>query len=590
MRRSDSLIAAGLLLAAILPPSTQGAANTWNNASGDFLWNWASANWASPAAWADGGDAIFGATGVGTVTVDAPVTVHNLTFNAGGYTVAGVGEGYSLTLSGTNPTIAANASATNATILEGMEGLTVAGSAELWLLGDISDTSNPPSSFIGNRYTGGTYVRSGTLVLRAQGAKTDGTAYAVDSIEAIDAGATVRLGTVATNDPGGKVNYDRPVNGQIPIGGGVVATHNLNLTGGTFDINGEDNQVQVPMPSGTGTILNSSELSRGVVKFTGYGDTRTFAGQIIDGGPVTNSPIAGKLAHRTEVDFQGGSGTIVLAGSNSFTGFVRIGPANCIIQLSGAGTLGYPASTDCPGRQIIQNNGMFDFNGTSQKTGVFWTKRNSDGCRLTNTAVGTLSTLILCYNCTNLTVPTQSGSSGGISCSIMDDPATSGLIGITKEGAAIQVIGDTTYDVANNYHGDTAVNDGVLDIVAVGGISPNSVYRLNTTRGKLQLDYDGTADVRGLVVDGVSQPNGVYGANNVRAIAGRGFIRVTGNLDYARVGGNIVFSWQSNSKLQYQINTLAGTWVDYPGGGSTGVIVPIDVAKRSVFFRLAPQP
>lgn len=505
MKRYTPLLAASLMLAALAPSQSRAAQNTWNNGSADFLWNGTSLNWAAPTAWVDGDDAIFGATGAGTINLEVPVAAHSLTFNAGGYILQGGGN--TLTLSGTTPTIptiTANAIITNATTIEGTEGLIIEGAGTLWLTDD---------GLAGNHYTGGTHVKSGTLVLRNQMASTSGSDFAVDSIESLDAGATVMFGTVsATVD--GTNSYARSVNGQIPIGGSVVTTHNLNLTGGTFDVNGEDNLNQVPMPSGTGTILNSSVLSRGVLKFTGYGDERTFSGIIKDGGPVTNSTITGKLAHRTDVDFQNGSGTIILAGSNSFTGFIRIGPANCTIQLSGAGTLGWPSSENCPPRQVLLNNGVLDLNGTSQKTGFFFSGANA---RVTNSAIGTLSTITLCYNCTNLTAPANSG----IVSSLVDEPGVSGLIGITKEGVALQNLNGT----ANNYHGDTVVNNGTLRIDQPGAISPNSAYRLSTSQGTLELNYAGDALVRALYIDGVKMPPNTYDATTA-PITGTGTITV----------------------------------------------------------------
>ena len=555
MKRYPSLIAASLMLAALAPLQSRAADNTWNNGSTDFLWNGTSLNWAAPPTWVDGDNAIFGATGAGTVTLGTAITVQNQTFNSAGYTMAGAGN--TLTLAGTTPTITANASVAIAAYLDGTNGLTVQGTSVLSLLGD-------PAAAVGNIYTGGTFVKGGTLVLQTSNL-VSGTSYAVDSIEAIDAGATVKF----FNDTDG-VNNIRVPNGQIPIGG-VVTTHNLNLTGGTFDVAGDDNQNQVPMPSGTGTILNSSPLARGVLKFTGYGDTRTFSGQIMDGGPVTNSIIAGKLAHRTDVDFQNGSGTIILAGSNSFTGFIRIGPGTATVQLSGAGTLGYPSSENCPPRQVLQNNGVMDLNGTSQKTGFYFA---GAAAQVTNSAVGTLSTLTLCFNCTNLTAPANSG----IICSLQDDPATSGLIGIIKEGPALQNLNGAN----NNYHGDTVVNNGTLRIDQAGAISPNSTYRLSTSQGTLELNYVGDALVRGLDLNGVAMPAGTYSASTA-PITGTGTITVPPPNTWNNASTD--FLWNTTSANW----TSPTTWAD--GGnaifGATGaglVTLGTPVTAHSLTF------
>ena len=379
-------------------------------------------NWAAPTTWVDGDNAIFNATGAGTVSLGAPITAQNLTFNAGGYVINGVGN--ALTLAGTTPTITANASVPLAAYIEGTNGLTVQGTSALSLLGD-------PVAAVGNIYTGGTYVKSGTLLLQVSNL-INGTSYAIDSITALDAGATVKYFNATDG-----TNNIRVPEGQIPVSD--IANRTLILTGGTLDLNGDDNQNRVPLPSGTGTILNSSPYSRAVLKMTGDGVTHTFSGNIMDGGPVTNSPVAGKLSHRMEVDFAAGSGTLILAGSNSFTGFIRLGGGQTI-QMSGTGTLGYPSSEFCPGRQVLQNGGTLDLNGTSQKTGYYYTG-NSGSAFITNTAIGTLSILTVGFNCTNQTTFTNSGVSKGIQTDIQDDPATSGLIGLTKEGTCVQPIG-----------------------------------------------------------------------------------------------------------------------------------------------------
>jgi len=49
-------------------------------------------------------------------------------------------------------------------------------------------------------------------------------------------------------------------------------------------------------------------------------------------------------------------------------------------------------------------------------------------------------------------------------------------------------------------------------------------------------------------------------------------------------------SWSGEFKLPAQTKALnAGTstnWLDYPGGGSSPVTVPVSVTNGSVFFRL----
>lgn len=61
-------------------------------------------------------------------------------------------------------------------------------------------------------------------------------------------------------------------------------------------------------------------------------------------------------------------------------------------------------------------------------------------------------------------------------------------------------------------------------------------------------------------------------------------------LEYVQSGGSLKFSWSGDFKLQVQTNSLnvglGDNWVDYPGGGTSGVNVPVDLKSPSVFFRL----
>src|SRR2546430_6059291 len=127
---------------------------TWNNANLD--------------------NAIFGGT-LGTVTINAAVIAHNLTFNTSGYTVARTGAN-TLTLSGVSPTIdvLSGVSATISSVIAGTAGLTKAGLGTLTLSG-------------ANTYTGATNVNAGTLQAGATNTFAPTSAFTVAS------GATLAL-------------------------------------------------------------------------------------------------------------------------------------------------------------------------------------------------------------------------------------------------------------------------------------------------------------------------------------------------------------------------------------------------------------
>jgi hypothetical protein len=61
-------------------------------------------------------------------------------------------------------------------------------------------------------------------------------------------------------------------------------------------------------------------------------------------------------------------------------------------------------------------------------------------------------------------------------------------------------------------------------------------------------------------------------------------------LKYTDLGASLQFSWGGSFKLQSQTNDistgLGSNWSDYPGGDSSGIIVPINSINGTVFFRL----
>jgi|GEM_PF-1525485 len=127
------------------------AAAAWNNSAGDFLWNTGSTNWGG-AVWTPGADAVFSATGVGTVTVSGTQTLADsltsLCFDTAGYKLTGGTLSLPPGTSGFN----VNADAEIASVIAGAGNLIKSGTGTLTLTG-------------GNTYYGATTVNSGTLKL-----------------------------------------------------------------------------------------------------------------------------------------------------------------------------------------------------------------------------------------------------------------------------------------------------------------------------------------------------------------------------------------------------------------------------------------
>ncbi|MFO1476468.1 MAG: hypothetical protein U1F98_07440 [Verrucomicrobiota bacterium] len=104
---------------------------------------------------------------------------------------------------------------------------------------------------------------------------------------------------------------------------------------------------------------------------------------------------------------------------------------------------------------------------------------------------------------------------------------------------------------------------------------------VNTNNGlPATLTLGGLAKLRATCVSGDVNPNSFLLVPAVVTPA---------PLQFNYSAGTLTLSWSDASfHLQAKTNTLAGAaWADYPGGGSSPVIVTIDNTKSAVFFRLS---
>lgn len=589
MKRSLAFLTLGLALAHSLTHESLAADNTWNNAAGDFIWDLASANWTSPTSWMDGSDAIFGSTGVGSITLNSPITAHSLTFNAPGYELLG----NIITLDGTNPSITVNAPATNSLSLAGTQGLTIKGTGTLVLSSDGTQ---------GNTYTGGTFIQGGTVILANQNATSDGSNYSIDSVESLDAGATLRLGSYFNGS-----TWSSAANYQIAS---MVIGSKLHMTGGTLDLYNDPKTQRLPVLEGTGLVINTGPDVQAGVLMVADGENHEFSGVIADGnnGVLVGdniSPSQGPGYQIGIVQFSasknGGGGTLTLSGHNTYSGSTRI-DQGATVKLSGQGTIGTPTSSNSfTGPLRVYGPGGLDLNGCNQ-TIALMTGGNANG-KIYNSAAGTVSTLTFGYG-------NEQAFNRNASMQFIDNLGTGGILAMKKvaTGPAFITPGTgvpatnciQTLSGVNTYSGDTTVAGGQLIMANATAVSPNSAFRLYTAaQGQcpdksvaLVLNYSGTAPVRQLWIDGVQQPNGVYGAGTPGISASStGTLTVTGFapavLNVARSGQTLTFTWLGVYKLQSATDAANGPWTDYAGGGSSPVQVSIDKAKGALYFRLS---
>ena len=349
-----NLIIAGNVLALLILSGAWGEAHassqTWDNGAGDFTWNTSSSNW-SGTVWTGGNDAVFGATGVGTVTVSGTQSVGTntdtpLTFNTAGYTLTGG------TLlfpgAGNTSTLAVNANANLAALLSSGGTVVKTGNGTLTLSPGVGNTNTFGSlttSAGGMTLTNGTlnvtvaggvqgpglYVHGGTLTVA--GGTLNASAGSFVTINN-NGTLTVTSGTCNFNNSGELLNGYGST-GTINVGGtGVLNVNILRISQGTGIINLNGGTLQLNRfnsAGGTGTVnFNGTtvQAKSSTTTFIPLGYTYNVqAGGAIFDTASNNLTIAAPLTHDATLGAladggltKQGIGTLTLSATNTYSG------------------------------------------------------------------------------------------------------------------------------------------------------------------------------------------------------------------------------------------------------------------------------
>ena len=364
-------------------------------------------------------NAIFGGT-AGTVTLVAPITVHDIIFNTAGYTLTG----NTLTLAGTTPTITVNSGAsTIESAIAGTAGLTKAGAGGLVLsgansfTGDIkidagSLTLRGASSFTGDIYVnstarGGLTIDSDAALGATSNRILTGTGSWVTINAALSGSRVITLGGATVADGVGAAAARYTGTGDLTVyrtGLTNDANDYTGQTGFSFDNNvtfssvgnlGEASALGAPVTVEKGTIGVAPRLgSTRNISYVGDGDdsnrnwdmqatlanltfwnsgtgTLTLRGNIaLSGGAVNfaantaDLELLGQMSGTLGgITFQGGAGrTITLESSNSFNAPVTISAvtvkANTLADSGANSSLG-------AGSAITLNGGTLSYTGAA---------------------------------------------------------------------------------------------------------------------------------------------------------------------------------------------------------------------------------
>jgi autotransporter-associated beta strand protein len=407
-----------VLIAAVMVLGTAGRAGaasvqTWD-AGVSRSWDAATtANWTG-ATWTNGNAAVFGAAGIGTVTISSGgVTADSLTLNNPGYIISGG----TLTLAG-SAVIVANSDATVASALAGSNGLAKSGAGTLTLTGT-------------NTYNGATTINTGEIDLQP----TTATLGAGTSAVTIANGAALVLDAA---------NWGAASLGVGSLSGGGT----LNLGADTLTVGSDNSSTTfagvIADRWGAGNLV---KVGAGTLTFTGsncyYGGT-TVSGGVLD--LVGHIYYWGNWANYSVVTVTNG-GTLRLHdwGMGNTSGFAPGGnygtqASNIVID---GGTIAMATSYTDTGRAFTIGAGGATL---AVEAGVTWELAHDRSWQSYGGAIAPIP------NNSRLTL--DGAGTGRL------DLAISGTGTLTKNGSGTWVLTGT-----NTYYGRTTVSGGVLDVV-----------------------------------------------------------------------------------------------------------------------------
>jgi autotransporter-associated beta strand protein len=544
----------------------------------------------------------FGSLGSGPVTnngalsfdrSDAALNVANAIHGSGTLTFDGYG---SVTVSGANDYT--GSTFVNACILylpsgsglgAASSGTTVAAGGQIYITANVDAAE--PLTLNGVGDGNGALRKGGAGLTTWNGPVT----LASDSTLGIDSGATLTLSNaisgaaMLTASGGGTLALStaNTYSGGTMLSGPVI---NLNANGalgtGLITIGGAGRLVIGDGLNFTNAVL-ASAVSPGtatgllMVNDNTNGAVTTISGPLeFDASPATGGDFMGPFSS----GYLNVTGPIINTATgmvSSRDGRVRFsGGGNYTAFALNQGTVSIGANNGlCPNAALqigASGAAVFDLNGFNQAlTGLSDGATNPELVTNSAAAPGTLT----------LNLATDSFFSGTLA----------GNLAVVQNGSALLTLAGT-----NSYTGNTTVNGGILEI-AVPTLAPTATVTV-ANGAVLQLDFSGTNQVAALVLNGVSQPLGVYNSTTSSTyITGAGSLLVASSVATSPVnittkvsGDGLILSWPTDHigwRLQVQTNALSvglrTNWVDVPNSTMMNSVTnAINPANGSVFYRM----
>ena len=344
-----------ILIYACLATAIHGATLTWNGGGGaNGNWN-VSANWGGSGIPVTGDILVFqGTSGLNSTNNISGLTLNQIRFNAGGFTLSG--DAFTLTNSvmATN-TSGANTIANSITLAVTNVVIAVSNGVTLTLSGVLSGSVGVTKSGLGtltyqsggiNPYTGTTFVSAGTLQLNVAGISAfggplligDGSGTGAPMVEDLQGTELDNIGPVTINS-GGTLNLNNRsdnINSSITLAGGTIETGsgtlslpanstitsgngfdsviagNLNNGSGALTIQGSGGLLLIEANvSGTANIVQNGEVA------TYWSGVNTFSGNYTDNSSgylnLVSSEALGNITNNLTLN---GQAWVAIAGIN----------------------------------------------------------------------------------------------------------------------------------------------------------------------------------------------------------------------------------------------------------------------------------